>query len=197
MTFDGSDDVGECTQFNCGKTHTIEFWMDQATPSGSEFVMFSPQGTENSVYFTSTIIGYTAQNSGVSKAHGGMSSGTKVHWLITRTATAVVFYKTGVSLGSATLGADNDYYARFVGAAGAASYLSGKLAHLRIYNWVLNSTQIARQYNSGLGNDYLANGLYAIWEFDDTGGTSTPEDNQESTADRDLVLTGTPARGAW
>jgi hypothetical protein len=197
MTFDGTDDVGECTEFSCGTVHTIEFWMDQASPSGTEFVTYSPTGTENSVYFTATVIGYVAGNSGQTKAHGGMSSGTKAHWMITRNGTAVEFLKNNVSLGTATLGANNTFYIRYVGAAGAASYLSAKLAHLRVYNWVLNSTQLARQYNSGAGNDALANGQYAVWEFDDTGGTSTPEDNQESTANRDLVLTGTPARGAW
>ena len=198
INFDGSNDVGQCTEFNAGKTHTIEFWMDQASPSSTEFVIYSSNGAvEHSVYFSSTSMGYVAGGTGQTVSHGGMSAGTKNHWLITRSGTAVVFYKNGVSLGSATLGANNDWYVRYVGAAGAASYLSAKLGHVRIYQSVLTSTQIALQYNAGYGNWPADVSAYAIWEMDGSGGTSTTEDNQETTASRDLTLTGSPSRTTW
>lgn len=196
INFDGSNDVGECTQFNCGTTHTIEIWMDQASPSATEYVLFSPQGTENNVSITATNITYVAQNSSTSKAHGGISAGTKTQFIITRNGTTVTYYKNGVSLGSSTLSADNDYYVRYVGASGASNYLSAKLAHVRIAQSVYSATQIALQYNSGYGNHPLNISHYAVWEMNGTGGTSTTETDQSGNS-RTLTLTGTPTRTTW
>ncbi len=203
MTFNGTDHAGACAQFSCSTIHTIEFWMDQATPSGGEYVCYGSTGGTSNVSFDGTNIYYGASADQVAVAHGGMSAGTKAHWLITRTAGTVKFYKNGAQIGSTQTLVSSSvvFYVKDVGAFNSASaWLSGKLAHLRIYNWVLNSTQIARQYNSGLGNDYLANGLYAAWEFDESGTNSltTNEDNQETTANRDLTIAGTsPVRAAW
>jgi hypothetical protein len=198
MTFDGTDDKGTCTQFSCGTDHTIEFWMDQATPSSAEYVLSGTTGGLSELSYDGTNMYYGASADQVSVAHGGMSSGTKTHWAVTRTGATVKFYKNNVQIGATkTLSSGASiFYVLTVGNFSTA-WLSGKLAHLRIYNWVLNSTQMARQYNSGLGNDYLANGLYAVWEFDDTGGVSTTEDNQETTAARDLTIAGGAARAAW
>lgn len=200
MTFNGTDHKGTCTQFSCGTTHTIEFWIDQATPSGDEWVLYGSTGGDSGITIGATNIVYQAKGVSGQVAHGGLSSGSKTHFLINRSGTGLTFYKNNVSLGTATMGSSQDFMISHVGVRSTIEWLSAKLAHVRIYNWVLNSTQRARQYNSGLGNNYLLNGLYAAWEFDESGAGSltTNEDNQEGTAARDLTIAGTsPVRAAW
>jgi hypothetical protein len=125
------------------------------------------------------------------------TAGTRHHLLLTRSGTEVKLYINGAQFGTTgTLGSNPAFFVSDVFGVGGGFY-EGKIAHLRIYNFVLNPTQIARQYNSGAGNDPLANGQVLIYECDDTGGTSTTEDNQETTAARDGTLVNSPTRTTW
>lgn len=202
MTFNGTDDKGTCTQFSCGTTHTVEFWMDQATPGALEYISAGTTGGASNIAIDATKIYYTATTDQVFVLHGGFGAGSKWHIIITRTGDKVNFYKNNVQIGTEQTLASSavQFYIVTVGNS-STTWLSGKLAHLRIYNWVINSTQRALQYNSGLGADRLPGTLYAAWEFDSTGGTGgagSAEDNQEGTASKDLTLAGSGlTRAAW
>jgi hypothetical protein len=199
--FNGSDHTGSCTSFSCGTTHTIEFWIDMGASSSWE--VFGTSTTADYVNFsTTTNLRYRAggadANHSVNFTITALVAGTKNHILITRSGTEVKLYVNGTQTGGTqTLTTSSNFT---VDTLNRLSTGAGYLAHLRVYNWILNSTQIARQYNSGLGNDYLANGLYAVWEFDESGASSTAanEDNQESTENRDFTIAGTsPVRTLW
>ncbi len=201
---DGSTHYATCTAFSIGTVHTIECWIDTADADGQIVVH------EASVHYFRKYTGNTflyktgGTDTLTLTSTTTFAEGTKHHVLLTRSGATVKLYVDGSLHDTETLATDGAS-AMSINRALAFnstpdSGFNGKIGHLRIYNWVLNSTQIARQYNSGAGNDYLANGLYVVWEFDESGASSTTtnEDNQEGTANRDLTIGGTsPVRVAW
>ena len=199
-----SSQYTSCTDFPCGSVHSIEFWTKtgSATFAATDVIMSSGSGGQSALQLTSTTLAYQATSSTTKTVTHSAVASSLNHWILTRTAGTVTVYLNGTSIGTMTLEAGDVSKAFSIGRLGnlSTSYYNGKLGHVRAYNWVLNSTQIARQYNSGVGNDYLANGLYAVYECDDTGGTSTTEDNAEGTAGRDMAFAAAgaaPARTTW
>ena len=199
LSFDSAlSEHGTATQFSCAKTHTIEFWMDQATPASTEYVCYGSTGGTSSISFDGTNIYYLAGGYQAVVAHGGMSSGTKTHWLIRRVGTSVDFFKNKIQLSTTrTLGGDSDFYIYSFGAFNAASnFLSAKIAKFRVYSSALSDAQNERQYNSGYGNSPLDTAAYVIWEMDGTGGTGTTETDQSGNG-KTLTLVNSPIRMSW
>lgn len=197
------------TPFSIGTTHTIEFWTDSDMPADGTLDIVIATNHGGSLYSyvgfngTGDLIQYQVQNGAanftVGVSAGSMVAGTKHHWMVVRNETAVDFFKDNVQLSTTqTLGANSAFTCTTVGSLSTTTHpFDGFLGHLRGYNWALNSTQRARQYNDGAGNDALANGQYFVYEFDDSGGTSTTEDNAEGTATKDLTIVAGATRTAW
>lgn len=200
------------TPYSIGTTHTIEWESDSAIPADGNIDVIVGTSHGGSLYSylgfvgTGDLLVYNVQdgasNYNVSVSVGALTAGTKHHFMVIRSGASVSFYMDNAQVGTTqTLsgaGATSAFTCTIVGAlASTVHNFDGKMAHLRIYNWALNESQRERQYNDGAGNDALANGQYAVYEMDDTGGTTTTEDNQEGTAARDLTLVNSPTRTTW
>ena len=194
-----------CTSFNIGTVHSIEFWIDKANPAANETILSENTTAESYVNLQTSgaSISYlpTGDATGAAATYTSFSSGTKQHWVITRSAGTVKFYKNGTLLSNTvnlTNGSLDFKIANLGRRYNDTAFLNAKIGHFRIYNWQLNPSQVTKLYNSGNGYDYLPNGLYAIYECDDTGGTSTTEDNQEGTSARDMTFAvAAPTRTTW
>ncbi len=214
IDFNGTDEhctVG--TPYSISTTHTIEFWTDSDMPADGTLDVFLGTAHTGALFsylaFTGTgdYITYNVQdgasNYSVQVAAGTVTSGTKHHWIVIRSGASVSFYKDGVQLSTtqtlAGAGATSAFTVTYVASLSAGShFFAGKMAHLRIAQTAYDSTQRALQYNAGYGNYPIGNvDYYAIYEMDGTGGVSTTEDNQETTATRDLTLVNTPTRTTW
>lgn len=200
LSLDGSTQYGTCTSFSCGTKQSIEFWIDTGNFTDTDFLLSDNSPSFSGIYFDSSNIGYSINGDTTNNfAHGGLTDGTRVHFVFTRNGTSLKCFKNGVQIGSTiTLAANNNFEVTTLGAFPTPEgYLACKIAHVRIYSFQMSPRQILSQYNQGRGNFAFSNGRYAIWECDESGGTSTTEDNAEGTAARDFTLTGSPSRVAW
>lgn len=196
LSFNGSSNYLSCTEFSCSTLHSIEFWTKGTTFGASNYVMSGTTGTENSVVLGTTAVFYTAQTVSKSVTHGATAASLN-HWFITRNGTLVVFYLNGAQIGAdQTLASNPTFHINKIGSI-SGNFYTGKLGLIRVYNITATAAQVKQQYNAGYGQHPLNVALHAVWECNGTGGTSTTEDNQETTASRDMAFTNAPTRTTW
>jgi hypothetical protein len=88
----------------------------------------------------------------------------------------------GVSMDTRTLGSKFDWEAnsnnhlRYLGRNFAGAYFQGQLDEVRVYNRLVDKTEITIRYNNGQGSHgTVEDGLVAAWHFDEGRGTTAAD----------------------
>jgi hypothetical protein len=198
LDFDGTNDRVDVSSKNYGTIHTCAFLVDwRDAGDGVVFGAVSASEAHLMTYFAyidGTNIYYNASPAGggnfASVARGTLTSGT-YYWLtVVRNGTALEWHKDGVSLGTATLGANNELDQTAVNAtASIGSYPTGaypstmRLARCLIWDWPLPQPMVQKL----IGCDLLERRRVVRVFVPAGGGIVMPADSGA------YVLTGTAA----
>ena len=170
-----------CTipEFAVATGFTIEFWAD-ITAGATAFPIFGDTAAhlKGQLYFNSAMTSLSYQGSSGALFNGGFSAASgKNLWHVTMIAGSpftFTVYKNTVSQVSGQ-GAYTGFSTWYLGRNDTV-YFNGKIAALRIYNYVLSAAQMALAYNRGYGN-FAAPSSYgtrkAIWDMQGSGTTET------------------------
>ncbi|MEK7595865.1 MAG: DUF2341 domain-containing protein [Patescibacteria group bacterium] len=161
------------TNTNLGTTNSVSFWVRFEPAASNGYVLI---GSDTSGQYASYIdfagnLWYYSPNSGNNvnvSISGEFTTGVWYHLAVSRSGTAVTFYKNGVQLGTTqTLTTNN---ALTVGALfnhkpSATSFTTdGAMDDVRIFTSALTATQVAYLYNRGAPT--------AHYKFDECQGTT-------------------------
>jgi hypothetical protein len=54
LVLDGTNDYGTATTFTCGTAHSLEFWVDAATPGGTVYLLYDAAAGNSGIIFDAT-----------------------------------------------------------------------------------------------------------------------------------------------
>ena len=191
---DGVNDYVSLSNKNILKTHSFELFIKFDTISIAIFFGSTVSGD----YFGITSTNAVYQAGGVSVVFSySFSVGVKYHFFVIRSGTSVSLYVNGGIVDTKTLSANNDFNVLQLCNYGGSNWVDGKLSNFRIYqSGTITSTQVKNQYASGYGNYPLDLSMYLMYEFDNTGGTSTSETDQSGGGSTGTLNNGV-TRTTW
>ena len=198
------------TSFDIGTTWSIEAWLtvERLLSAGISPVLVSKATANDYIQFYNNV----SQNRialviDASTTYWNLSSNlvvdTKYHVVITRTGATVRLYINGADEGAADSGsvgaATNFEIDTLFNHSAGATLWDGVVAHVRLYKKVLSASDVTTLYNGGSGAFPRVNfydDLYAMYEFDESGGTSTTETDQSMNAHTATIVNGA-TRTTW
>jgi hypothetical protein len=159
IAFDGSNDKVNIGSYTSPYTDailpdpcTVEYWVAVGGGGATNQVLLGHISYNNGGYIP-YLVGNDAYVSngtyGVAFTHSFPRDGTFERLSFTRNGANVEGFVNGVSEGTTTVNASNDFIASTLGAfVNASSPLSGKIAEFNVYSSVLSSTDIAANFDN-------------------------------------------------